>query len=111
MKDDVFNQYNNNYEIIINNNNNVYLNNDKVNMIYGYLKAINEFEEYFQKMDNEYVIKFSLCYLIKLVDYNNFKEKINYEFLLNIFLVKIIAKMKLMNILILIKLILIILQE
>ena len=79
MKDDVFNQYNNNYEIIINNNNNVYLNNDKVNMIYGYLKAINEFEEYFQKMDNEYVIKFSLCYLIKLVDYNNFKEKINYE--------------------------------
>ena len=81
MKDDVFNQYNNNYEIIINSDNNVYLNNDKVNMIYGYLKAINEFEEYFQKMDNEYVIKFSLCYLIKLVDYNNFKEKINYEFL------------------------------
>ena len=84
MKNDSDN--NNNNILIINLDNTNNINQDaqpqnKIDEIYDYLSAIYDYEQCQKILDSEHVIDNAQGYLINLSDYNSFKEKIQYEFL------------------------------
>ena len=93
MKNDFESENNNIIVCNINNTDNIYEVNqhqDKINEIYDYLSSIYDYEQCQKILNSEQVIYSGQGYLIYLSDYINFKEKIQYEFL-----VKYVANQKL----------------
>ena len=83
MKNDFDSINNNNINNIIITNNIQEINQpqDKIDLIYGYLFAIYDYEQCQKILNSEHVIDQGQGFLIYSSDYNDFKEKIKYHFL------------------------------